>query len=559
MSHDGRCSNLQLARKRSCAGNKLQLPQVFPRTSFFSFSQTTMASHGADAGSSKPIASAEEQQGERKPAAVSFGFTKTASKFKPLTSDAQAKKDDRDYLTGIHGNELQSSKPSEKPKELIIPLIQKNRWHKPDQVGQNSENGGKIENTAQDNDSVESQAVKELIEDSRRQLDLWQNGPKSENINLSIPLLMQNKVPEGFEDGDQVKVDLRPESSTEADYERVPVEAYGLAMLKGMGWKKEEGIGRTFKQDVKPIEHQLRPKGLGLGADRSAAKDLEPSKHQRPPKPGEERGKEEELVMGPGGCVLVQSGPHKDLYGKIEGVDPDNARVMVKLAIGSKVVTISQYAIKLVERKEYEKYSKDLSRLSKAHKDKEREKEKGKDQERERQRREENERSSNGDKVKHKSSERDREKDEKKRKHRESSQDRDKPPVKEARRPPAPPSWLQRDLKVRFIDKAFKGGRYYNSKMQVEDVLTPSTCVCRTEEGRLLDDVKQDMLETIVPKSEYDSVMVVLGEHKGKVGRILQRDKNKCRAMVQLDRYEDKVFTLDYDSICHYVGAAADH
>lgn len=76
---------------------------------FFSFSQTTMASQEADAGSSKPIASSEEQQGERKPAAVSFGFTKTASKFKPLTSDAQAKKDDRDYLTGIHGNELQRS------------------------------------------------------------------------------------------------------------------------------------------------------------------------------------------------------------------------------------------------------------------------------------------------------------------------------------------------------------------------------------------------------------------------------------------------------------------
>ena len=36
--------------------------------------------------------------------------------------------------------------------------------------------------------------------------------------------------------------------STEADYETIPVEAYGLAMLKGMGWKKGEGIGRTFKQ-----------------------------------------------------------------------------------------------------------------------------------------------------------------------------------------------------------------------------------------------------------------------------------------------------------------------
>ncbi|XP_067449066.1 G-patch domain and KOW motifs-containing protein [Thunnus thynnus] len=508
-----------------------------------------MASHGEeDTGASKSFTS--EEQGEKKAAAVSFGFTKTVSKFKPV--DAVSKKDDRDYLTGIDRNELKSTKPSEKPKELIIPLIQNNRWQKPGRADQSEAKGGKTQETTQESDSVESQAVKELIEDSRRQLDQWQNGTQAEkNLNLSIPLLMQNKVPEGFEDGDTIKVDLRPESATEADYESVPVEAYGLAMLKGMGWNKEEGIGRTFKQHVKPIEHQLRPKGLGLGADRSAIKDLEPNKHRRPPKPGEEREKEEELVMGPGGCVLVESGAHKELYGKIEGVDPDNARVMVKLAIGGKTVTISQYGIKLVGRKEYDKYSKDLSRLSKAHKDKEKEKEKEKERDKERQRREEKERSHSD---KHKSSER----DERKRKHRESSPDREKPPEKEARRPAAPPSWLQRDLKVRFIDKAFKGGRYYNSKMRVEDVLTPTTCVCRTEEGRLLEDVKQNMLETIVPKSEYDSIMVVLGEHRGQVGRILQRDKNKCRAMVQLDRFEEKIFTLDYDLICHYVGAT-DH
>lgn len=88
------------------------------------------------------------------------------------------------------------------------------------------------------------------------------------------------------------------------------------------------------------------------------------------------------------------------------------------------------------------------------------------------------------------------------------------------------------------------------------------------------------MLETVVPKSDGETVMVVLGEQRGQVstsssasvcilspvkhlyvcfflsqvGRVLQRDKNKCRAMVQLDRYEEKVFTLDYDTICHYVG-----
>ncbi|XP_068453952.1 G-patch domain and KOW motifs-containing protein [Clinocottus analis] len=505
-----------------------------------------MASHGEEAGSPKSAPSGDQE--ERKPAAVSFGFTKTVNKFKSSSGDV-IKKDDRDYLTGIDGKELQSSKPSEKPKELIIPLIQKNRWHRPDRAAQGPEgeaSGGKAPKTTEDNDSVESQAVKELIEDSRRQLELWKNGQTEINPNLFIPLLMQNKVPDGFEDGDHVKVDLRPESSTDADYESIPVEAYGIAMLKGMGWNKEEGIGRTFKQHVAPIEHQLRPRGLGLGADRSSIKDLEPTRHKRPPKPGDEKEKEEELVMGPGGCVLVESGAHKELYGKIEGLDADNARVVVKLAIGGKSATISQHAIKLVGRKEYDKNCKDLSRLSKAHKEKEKEQHRREEKERQ---------SNNADEGKHKSSERGKGSDDRKRKHRESSQDREKPPVKEARRPPAPRSWLQRDLKVRFVDKAFKGGRYYNSKMHVEDVLTSNICVCRTEEGRLLDDVKQDMLETIIPKSENDSIMVVLGEHRGQVGRILQRDKNKCRAMVQLDRHDEKVFTLDYDTICQYVGA----
>ncbi len=80
--------------------------------------------------------------------------------------------------------------------------------------------------------------------------------------------------------------------------------------------------------------------------------------------------------------------------------------------------------------------------------------------------------------------------------------------------------------------------------MRVEDVLTPHTCVCRTEEGRLLDgmkhsgledwgflllklavsfthlsvsDIRQKMLETIVPKNDSDYIMVVLGEHKRQV------------------------------------------
>ncbi|KAL1020988.1 hypothetical protein UPYG_G00007310 [Umbra pygmaea] len=517
-----------------------------------SFANMASPQHEQNSNVDTSISSVHLEKGERKAGAISFGFSKTVNKFKS-TRDEVLNADERDYLTGIDGKELLSTKPAEKPKELIIPLIQRNRWcsrqeNRAGQVQGHGDGSGDRDITQPPvQDSVESQAVKEIIEESQRQLEQWSNGDQTDP-NLTIPLLMQNQAPQGFEDGDHVKVDLRPESSTEADYDSVPVEAYGLAMLKGMGWRAGEGIGRTFKQDVKPIEHQLRPKGLGLGADRSAIRDLEPSGPRRPPKPGDEQ-KEEPLVLGPGGFVLVESGAHKDLYGKIEGVDPDNARVVVKLAIGSKTVTISQYGLKLVDRTEYDKNCKDLSRLSRAHKEKEQQRH----EEREKERRNNEEE----DRKKSRRSEKDRDggKEQRKRKHRASSQDRLKPPVKQ---PPAAPSWLQRDLKVRFVDKLFKGGKYYNSKMRIEDVLTPDICVCRTEEGRFLDDIKQTMLETIVPKSDSDDIMVVLGEHRGQVGRILQRDRERCKAMVQLDRYEEKVFSLDYDSICHYVGGG-DH
>ncbi|XP_010774690.1 G-patch domain and KOW motifs-containing protein, partial [Notothenia coriiceps] len=166
-----------------------------------------MASHGEDVPGDET---------EKKTAPLSFGFTKTVSKFKPSSVEGVTEREDKDYLTGIDGKELQSTKPSEKPKELIIPLIQKNRWHHRADRAAPSEPSvateAKTQEAAPENDSVESQAVKELIEDSRRQLEEWQNGPQAENLNLYIPLLMQNQVPEGFEDGDHVKVDLRPES-----------------------------------------------------------------------------------------------------------------------------------------------------------------------------------------------------------------------------------------------------------------------------------------------------------------------------------------------------------
>ncbi|NXO05071.1 GPKOW protein, partial [Rhinopomastus cyanomelas] len=93
----------------------------------------------------------------------------------------------------------------------------------------------------------------------------------------------------------------------------------------------------------------------------------------------------------------------------------------------------------------------------------------------------------------------------------------------------------------------------------VEDMVTPDSCVCRTDEGRLVENLRESMLETVIPRGEADWVMVVQGEHRGKIGRILEREPGQSRALVQLERDGNaRVVPLDYDAICHYVGGGED-
>ncbi|NWI22653.1 GPKOW protein, partial [Sula dactylatra] len=93
----------------------------------------------------------------------------------------------------------------------------------------------------------------------------------------------------------------------------------------------------------------------------------------------------------------------------------------------------------------------------------------------------------------------------------------------------------------------------------VEDMVSPDTCVCRTDEGRLVEGLREAMLETVIPRGEADRIMVVLGKHAGRVGRILEREPSRSRALVQLERDEaGQLVPLDYDAICHYVGGHED-
>uniref|UniRef100_A0A8C3UVJ3 G-patch domain and KOW motifs-containing protein n=1 Tax=Catharus ustulatus TaxID=91951 RepID=A0A8C3UVJ3_CATUS len=271
-----------------------------------------------------------------------------------------------------------------------------------------------------------------------------QNTPWDPQISRGTP-----GVTPGPPDSPQCPIPTPPVSpQTPQDYEAVPVGQFGLAMLRGMGWSQGQGIGRTFPRVVPPLEQRPRPRGLGLGAE--AAPPGTP-KSGEPPQEG----------PAPGDTVSIESGPHRGVRGKVEALEPETGRALVRLQLGGQMVTVfwvgglgiwggcQDFGEGVLD------FGGVLGFWGGG--------------------------ISGG------------------------------PP------PAPPPHWLRRDLRVRCVDRSFRGGVFYNCKMQIEDLLAPDTCVCRTDDGRLVEGLPEASLETVVPRGGSERVMVVLGEHAGQV------------------------------------------
>lgn len=99
---------------------------------------------------------------------------------------------------------------------------------------------------------------------------------------------------------DEPALDGAKESSID-DYESIPIAQFGMAMLRGMGLKDEEIRAKSTK------DPELRPRGMGLGADKLA----KPKKLLVAP------AANETLEIKKGACVRILAGKYKDLYGQV--------------------------------------------------------------------------------------------------------------------------------------------------------------------------------------------------------------------------------------------------
>jgi len=112
---------------------------------------------------------------------------------------------------------------------------------------------------------------------------------------------------------------------------------------------------------------------------------------------------------------------------------------------------------------------------------------------------------------------------------------------------------VQPHIRVRVISKKLGGGCYYNKKGRVEDVTSQTTFILVMDSGQLIENVHQPEVETVIPKTGGRVVILAANrDHKGEVGKLMDRSTKKATALVQLDS-DLSVVKFSFDHIAEYL------
>jgi DNA/RNA-binding protein KIN17 len=121
--------------------------------------------------------------------------------------------------------------------------------------------------------------------------------------------------------------------------------------------------------------------------------------------------------------------------------------------------------------------------------------------------------------------------------------------------------WLYRDILVRIVHKTVGDGMYFKCKAAVDELVNDGTGT--TARVTVLDsggrgqhthgpgigdvlELDQDDLETVVPKQTGKRVRILRGRYRGKRATVVELDKNKYRAVLELSD-GTRLDRVDYD------------
>lgn len=238
---------------------------------------------------------------ENTTAKISFGFKKTTEKPNFLKSKAESAQETKkiELIESIEGSQLKihgKDPKDEEIKKLVIPMtndqktrpiskLMESRKIKKEKEENGEKSNGNVEIPMLIDETLEQKAAREIME------DLKNATIKTENKDFEVPL-----------HPDELPLNGAVESTLD-DYDRVQISDFGKAMLRGMGWKDEQEKDDPKKLDVPMV----RPKGLGLGADKAVKKQkllVQPAVN-------------EVLEIKKRAFIKILAGKHKNMYGTV--------------------------------------------------------------------------------------------------------------------------------------------------------------------------------------------------------------------------------------------------
>ncbi|KAL1293431.1 hypothetical protein HN51_054084 [Arachis hypogaea] len=470
---------------------------------------------------------------------LSFSIpSKSSSSSNPIKLDHSSKNDappSKHFVT-----EFDPSKPPTEQTATVIPPIQ-NEW-RPTKKMKNLELP--ITDPNADHQSLE-------FEHDSNAADAEPCTDMSYGLNLRQAAEKNGKTGELADDEDdrvprqrpevallqKFKDDLKrlPDHQGLEEFNDVPVEGFGKALLAGYGWSEGMGIGRNAKEDVKIVEYKRRTakEGLGfVGDDRGSVRS---QKKEEKKKSREDSGRNDADFVSEKKIVRIIGGKDAGLKGIVVRRIGEDWIVLKVSRSGEEVeARVSVDDVAELGSAEEERCLRKLKELRIRHK--------GED--------DGNRENGRGDKASRHKRERERGGVEKTTRvkanggdHRKEDQQRGRKQV----------SWLTSHIRVRVISQNIKGGRLYLKKAQVLDVVGPLTCDISMDESKeIVQGVSQDMLETALPR-RGGPVLVLSGKYKGAFGSLVERDLDREVGVVQ-DADTHELLNVKLEQIAEYIG-----
>lgn len=356
----------------------------------------------------------------------------------------------------------------------------------------------------------------------------------------------------------QQQLEAAAEEASLEDYTNTPIEEFGAALLRGMGWEEGKAVGRRNIRGTIPqaIQFVARPSGLGLGANPAPAP---PKREKKYIKPGESRqakpdmvsldangniqnvrGLDDKLVernsLGakPGKTMRILEGRHSGLGCVVLALEPHiegrSDRATVRLLPSETTATVRCKELAEQGSAPSKKQGKSAGSHGSQHKKR-------------------SQAQSDSD-----LSETRRISDSSKKQRTHPSDEEDMPASASSEKP-----WLAAHIMVKVVDKHLQGGKLYLKKAEIIEILQPKVCTLYSRDTRkYYSNVQQSQLETVVPQEEGARVLVIQGQYKGQRARLLKRSKEAQLAVVQFLSDLSQVAKLPFDDVSQYVGERGD-